>query len=61
MDDIARQARQGSVSAIIQILNEKLADSGVRTRAMFAQGVLQLLCEAQRPDQLEQPTLVSQV
>ncbi|WP_179228664.1 hypothetical protein [Leptolyngbya ohadii] len=61
MDDIARQARQGSVSAIIQILNEKLASSGVRTRAVLAQGVLQLLCEAPKPDQLEQSILVTQV
>jgi hypothetical protein len=61
MDDIARQARQGSVSAIIQILNEKLASSGVRTRAVLAQGVLQLLCEAAKPEQLEQPVLVPQV
>ncbi len=61
IDDIARQARQGSVSAIIQILNEKLADSGVRTRAMFDQGVLQLLCEAATLEQLEQPVLVTQV
>ncbi|MBD1851865.1 hypothetical protein [Leptolyngbya sp. FACHB-711] len=61
MDDIARQARQGSVSAIIQILNEKLASSGVRTRAVLAQGVLQLLCEAAKPEQLEQSILVPQV
>jgi hypothetical protein len=61
MDDIARQARQGSVSAIIQVLNEKLAGSGLRTRAMFAQGVLQLLCEGLKPDQLEQSIVVPQV
>jgi hypothetical protein len=61
MDDIVRQARQGSVSAIIQVLNEKLAGSGIRTRAMFAQGVLQLLCEGAKPDQLEQPIIVPQV
>lgn len=61
VDDIARQARQGSVSAIIQVLNEKLAASGVRTRAMFDQGVLQLLCEAPEPEQLEQPVLVPHV
>jgi hypothetical protein len=61
IDDIARQARQGSVSAIIQILNEKLADSGVRTRAVFEQGVLQLLCEAAKPEQLEQSVLVPDV
>lgn len=61
MDDIAKQARQGSVSAIIQILNDRLADNGVRTRAIFANGVLQLLCEAATLDQLEKTTLVSQV
>ncbi|WAL59987.1 RodZ family helix-turn-helix domain-containing protein [Thermocoleostomius sinensis] len=61
MDDIARQARQGSVSAIIQVLNDKLADSGIRTRAVFEQGVLQLLCEAPTPEQLEQSVLVPRV
>lgn len=61
IDDITRQARQGSVSAIIQVLNEKLADSGIRTRAVFEQGILQLLCEAATPEQLEQSVLVPQV
>ena len=61
MDDIARQARQGSVSAIIQVLNEKLTESGVRTRAMLSQSVLQLLCEAATVEQLEQSVLVPQV
>ena len=61
MDDIAKQARQGSVAAIIQILNEKLAESGIRTRAMFVDGVLQLLCEAATPQQLEQSTLVQRI
>ncbi|MBW4575884.1 MAG: hypothetical protein KME08_11430 [Aphanothece sp. CMT-3BRIN-NPC111] len=61
MDDIAKQARQGSVAAIIQILNEELADSGVRTRAMFAEGILQILCEAATPEQLEQWVLVPRI
>ncbi len=61
MDDIANQARQGSVSAIIQVLNEKLASSGVRTRAVFADGVLQLLCEALSPDLLDQSSLVDRI
>ncbi|MDX2217235.1 MAG: hypothetical protein SFY66_28470 [Oculatellaceae cyanobacterium bins.114] len=61
IDDIARQARQGSVSAIIQVLNEKLVDSGVRTRAILADGVLQLLCEAATPEQLEQSPLVDRI
>ena len=61
MDNIARQARQGSVAAIIQVLNEKLADSGLRTRAIFADGVLQLLCEAATAEQLEQTVVVPQI
>lgn len=61
IDDITRQARQGSVSAIIQVLNEKLADSGIRTRAVFEQGILQLLCEAPTSEPLEKTVLVPQV
>lgn len=61
INDIRSQARQGSVAAIIQILNERLADGGIRTRAMFVDGVLQLLCEAATLDQLEQPIVVGQV
>ncbi len=60
-NDIFAQAKNGSVAAIIQILNEKLTDSGVRTRAMFADGMLQLLCEGQTLDQLEQPILVERI
>lgn len=61
MDDIIKQARSGSVAAIIQILNENLADAGVRTRAMFADGVLQLLCEASTVANLQQSTLVDRI
>ncbi|MBH8565353.1 hypothetical protein I8748_24765 [Nostoc sp. CENA67] len=61
INDIAWQAHQGSVAAIIQLLNEKLANSGVRTRAIFADGVLQLLCEGARTEQLEQSHLVEQI
>jgi len=60
-ESIAHQARQGSVAAIIQVLNERLAVFGVRTRAIFADGVLQLLCEAASVDQLAQATLVNQI
>ncbi|WP_421655673.1 hypothetical protein [Leptothermofonsia sp. ETS-13] len=60
-NNILKQASQGSVAAIIQVLNEKLADSGVRTRAVFADGVLQLLCEAATLEQLEQSVLVERV
>jgi hypothetical protein len=61
INDIAWQAHLGSVAAIIQVLNQKLANSGVRTRAIFADGVLQLLCEARTVDKLEQSTLVKQI
>lgn len=61
VDDMYHQARQGSVAAIIQILNEKLSDSGVRTRAVLADGVLQLLCEAATPEQLDPSRLVSRI
>ncbi|MBG1263066.1 hypothetical protein [Nostoc commune] len=61
INDIVWQAHQGSVAAIIQLLNEKLAKSGVRTRAIFSDGVLQLLCEAARIEQLEQSPLIEQI
>ncbi len=61
INDIASQASQGSIAAIIQILNEKLGNSGVRTRAMFDSGVLQLLCEARTTERLEKSTLVQQI
>ena len=55
------QARQGSIAAIIQVLNERLADRGIRTRAVIADGMLQLLCEASTPEQLEKSTVVERV
>lgn len=61
VDDIAKQARQGSVAAIIQTLNEQLTDAGIRVRAVLADGVLQLLCEAARHDQLEQSVVVAKI
>ncbi|MGK7903360.1 MAG: hypothetical protein AB4352_18515 [Hormoscilla sp.] len=61
IDDILAQARQGSVSAIIQLLNEKLASTGIRTRAIFASGVLQILCEAAQVEQLEQSLVVDRI
>lgn len=61
VNDIFRQAHQGSVAAIIQVLNDRLANTGVRTRAIFAHGVLQLLCEASTPDQLDRATLPDQI
>ena len=61
INDISSQARQGSVAAIIQVLNEQLADAGIRTRAFLAQNILQLLCEAAKPEQLEQTVVVERV
>jgi len=61
MDNIALQAHEGSVAAIIQILNQQLAQRGVRTRAIFEDGVLQLLCEAAQEEQLEQESLIKEV
>ncbi|MER3433614.1 MAG: hypothetical protein C4288_09300 [Leptolyngbya sp. ERB_1_1] len=61
VNDIYKQAHQGSVAAIIQILNDKLSDSGVRTRAIFANGVLQLLCEAATPEQLDRAMLTERI
>lgn len=55
------QARQGSVAAIIQVLNEHLADAGIRTRAIVVDGWLQLLCEAATPEQLNQQIVVERV
>ncbi|HEY9763731.1 MAG TPA: hypothetical protein V6D07_14460 [Trichocoleus sp.] len=61
IDDIYLQARQGSIAAIIQILNDKMADSQIRTRAVLDQGILQLLCEAPTADQLPQDKVVARV
>ncbi|MEB3233671.1 MAG: hypothetical protein VKJ64_21865 [Leptolyngbyaceae bacterium] len=61
LDDITKQAQQGSVAAIIQVLNADLAESGVRARAVLSQGVLQLLCEADSPSKLNQSNLVEQL
>ncbi|MGF1458370.1 MAG: hypothetical protein ACFBSG_05020 [Leptolyngbyaceae cyanobacterium] len=61
VNDILGQARQGSVAAIIQILNERLGDAQIRTRAILADGILQLLCEAPTAEQLQQDTVVDRV
>lgn len=61
IDDIDLQARQGSVAAIIQLLNEHFADAGIRTRAVQDNGVLQLLVESATAEQLPQATVVDEV
>ncbi|EDX84682.1 hypothetical protein S7335_2379 [Synechococcus sp. PCC 7335] len=61
LTETLEQARQGSVAAIIQVFNERLADSGIRIRAVIDSGILQLLCEAASPDQLEKKAVVEKV
>lgn len=61
INDVFGQAQDGSVAAIIQILNERLADSGIRTRAVFVDNVLQLLCEAPTDEQLEKSVVVEDI
>jgi hypothetical protein len=61
INDSFKQARQGSVSAIIQVLNEKLAGRGIRTRAMVDNNILQLLCEANSAKALDRSVLVNAV
>ncbi|NEQ99851.1 MAG: hypothetical protein F6K30_24655 [Cyanothece sp. SIO2G6] len=61
LDNITRQARQGSVAAIIQVLNAELAESGVRARAVLSQGMLQILCEADTSSKLNRSILIDQL
>ncbi len=60
-DDVYRQACGGSIAAIVQILNQKLARDQIRTRAVIAGGSLQLLCEAPSPDDLDRDRIVDRV
>ncbi|GET39513.1 hypothetical protein [Microseira wollei] len=60
-NDLTKQARSGSITAIIQLLNEDLASIGVRARAVRDSDLLQLLCEAETVEQLEQSTLVERI
>ncbi|MCL2924654.1 MAG: hypothetical protein MGF17_08520 [Trichodesmium sp. MAG_R04] len=61
INDIFMQARQGSIIAIIQIMNEKLTRLGVKIRAIFSDGVLQVLCEASEVEQLNKYSIVKEV
>lgn len=61
MENLAQQARQGSISAIIQILNERLAEQNIRTRAVLEKGKFQLLCEGEKIEDLEETTIIPQL
>jgi hypothetical protein len=61
VDEVFGQARSGSITAIIQVLNDRLAEVGVRTRAVLESGTLQLLCEAADEQALDKSKLLPQV
>ncbi|MCL2933408.1 MAG: hypothetical protein MGG11_14500 [Trichodesmium sp. MAG_R03] len=61
INDTFMQARHGNIIAIIQIMNEQLAKLGVRIRAIFSDGVLQVLCEASEVQQLKKSSIVEEV
>jgi hypothetical protein len=61
MDETIQQARQGSITALIQLMNERLEDVGIRTRAMVAEGILQILCEAASVEPLEKTQLLKRL
>jgi hypothetical protein len=61
VNDSFKQARQGSISAIIQVLNDQLSVGGVRTRAMVDNNVLELLCEGAAVSDLDRDFLVKTV
>lgn len=59
--NIFRQAGEGDIAATIQVLNEALKRFGVKIRAVFADEVLQLLCEAETYDELNQAKLTEEI
>ncbi|MEM9770363.1 MAG: hypothetical protein AAF889_01965 [Cyanobacteria bacterium P01_D01_bin.73] len=60
-DDVYRQACGGSIAAIVQVLNHRYADRGLRTRAMLSGSTLKLLCEAPEAELLDQEQTVDRV
>lgn len=60
-DEVFGQARSGSITAIIQILNARLVGTGVRTRAILEGGWLELLCEAEAQSSLAKSKLLPKV
>lgn len=56
-----KQAHKGRIAAIIEILNEQMADLGVTNRAIFINNVLQLLCEAKNAESLEKLMIISRI
>ncbi|MGD1849529.1 MAG: hypothetical protein ACFCBU_02625 [Cyanophyceae cyanobacterium] len=56
-----RQACGGSIAAIVQVLNHRYGNDGVRTRAMLSGRTLKLLCEAPDVDSLERDDTVDRI
>lgn len=60
-DDLIKQAQSGNIVVILKILKQQLAERGVQIRGIFTDGVLQLLCEAARSEQLEPSIIITRV
>lgn len=60
-DDVYRQACGGSIAAIVQVLNHRYVNQGLRTRAMLAGSTLKLLCEAPAAEMLDRETTIARV
>ncbi len=62
MKNLIQLAHQGSVKAIMEVLNKQLQDTGVSTRvALGANGTLEILCEAGHPENLDKRVVVSRI
>lgn len=61
INDLIKQAHQGSVVAIVEVLNYHLAESQVIIRAVFVRGILQLLCEGKQEEHLDKSYLVREI
>ncbi|TVU52732.1 MAG: hypothetical protein EA414_15975 [Arthrospira sp. PLM2.Bin9] len=61
INDSIKQAHQGSVVAIVEVLNYHLAESQVIIRAVFVRGILQLLCEGKQAEYLDKSYLVREI
>ncbi|MET0099210.1 hypothetical protein [Limnospira platensis] len=61
INDLIKQAHQGSVVAIVEVLNYYLAESQVIIRAVFVGGILQLLCEGKKAEYLDKSYLVREI
>lgn len=59
MEDLSHRAQQGSLTAMTQILNDELREIGVTIKiAVTEKGVLQILCEAGHPENLDKPIIL---